>query len=85
MPRAVAITSTAASVAVPVSTMAASERASSMAQVWVIIIRRRRSSRSAMAPPTKVKARMGRPRQRLSSARSKGDPVIWMTSQLSAI
>ncbi len=71
--------------AVPEKTMALRTKASSMAQVCVIIIIRRRSTRSAMAPPTRVKARMGNPRQRLTRASSNGEPLIATTSQFRAI
>ncbi len=83
-PRAVATAITSAIDTVSDSTIAARTKASAIAQLWVTIISRRRSNRSAMAPPTSVNRSMGRPRHRLTSARSNGEPVVEITSQLRA-
>ena len=85
IPRTAAMASTAQSGACPPSTMKASRKAVSMWMLCVIISIRRRSMRSATAPPSRVKARIGVARNRFSSARSKGLPRIVMTSQFSAI
>ncbi|MNL54690.1 hypothetical protein D3C87_1780410 [compost metagenome] len=66
------------------STMIARKTARAIAADWVSIINRRRGRRSAMAPPMSTNNRIGNPRQRLTSARWNGEPVLDTTSQFNA-
>ena len=84
-PRPAAMARITQMLACPIATSSASKKASTMPSAWLAIISRRRSKRSAATPPSKVSARMGTARQKLTSPSIAADPVVSSTSQLSAI
>ena len=84
-PRPAAMARMSQMFACPIATSSARSSASTIPSAWLAIISRRRSKRSAATPPSSVSARIGIARQRLTRPSKAADPVVWSTSQFSAI